>query len=333
MTHNEFVSDVIARLKVRNIKGLNVDEIRDTLHLALQNIVLTRESTEIAVTDQDMRAALLRKYISCKMVEGCSDRTISYYQLTLKKFMLQVPKPIDQMTTDDIRLWMAIRMQRDRISKTTQDNERRILNSFFNWAVENDYIHKSPMRRIKKVKQEKRVRKPFSDVEVEKLRNAAQGDLRLTAMLEVLFSTGVRVSELVGMDRDEIDGDEIIVFGKGAKERAVYLNARAQVTLKLYLDSRPEDDLNPAMFVSMQRPYDRLGISAVESDVRELGKRAGVNDVHPHRFRRTAATTALNRGMPIDQVQQMLGHAQIATTLIYAQSSQSIVKQSHKKLM
>ena len=333
MTHNEFVSDVIARLKVQNIKGLDVDEIRNTLHLALQNIVLTRESTEIAITDQDMRAAILRKYISCKMVEGCSDRTIGYYQLTLKKFMLQVPKPIDQITTDDIRLWMAIRMQRDRISKTTQDNERRILNSFFNWAVENDYVHKSPMSRIKKVKQEKRVRKPFSDVEVEKLRNAAQGDLRLTAMLEVLFSTGVRVSELVGMDRDEIDGDEIVVFGKGAKERVVYLNARAQVTLKLYLDSRPGDDLNPAMFVSMQRPYDRLGISAVESDVRELGKRAGVNDVHPHRFRRTAATTALNRGMPIDQVQQMLGHAQIATTLIYAQSSQSIVKQSHKKLM
>lgn len=332
MTHNVFANDLIARFQAAGMM-FDVDAARNIIHAALQNITLNEESTEIAVVENDKRGTLLQKFIACKMVEGCSERTLRYYELVLKNFMLAVPKMIDAVTTDDIRLWMALRARRDGVTKTTQDNERRVLNSFFNWAVENDLILRSPMRTIKKVRQDKQVRKPFSDVEIEKLRYAAQGDVRLTAMLEVMLSTGVRVSELVGMDQAQLDGDEIVVYGKGGKERVVYLNARAQVAAAMYEQSRPQDDCEPALFAAEQRPYKRLSISAVESEVRELGKRAGVHDVHPHRFRRTAATTALNRGMPIDQVRQMLGHEQIATTLIYAQQSQQALKQAHKKLM
>lgn len=332
MTHNEFVNGVLKRLKTMGT--FDAEDVRAVLHITLKNVKLVEESTELAVKDpNDRRADILGRFTACKMIEGCSKRTISYYGNVLKAALREIPKQIEEITTDDIRWWMAMRMQRDKISKTTQDNDRRVLNSFFAWAVENDVILKNPMRTIKKVKQEKRVRKPFSDVEIERLRIAAQGNLRLTAMLEVMLSTGVRVGELVGLNRDSIDGDEAVVFGKGSKERVVYLNARARVSLKMYEDTRPDDDLEPALFAAMNRPYARLGISAVEMEVRELGKAAGVNDVHPHRFRRTAATMALNRGMPIDQVQQMLGHEQIATTLIYAKSTQEAVKQAHKKWM
>ena len=332
MTHNDFVNGVLKRLKTMGT--FDAEDVRNVLHVTLKNVKLVEESTELTVKDpDDRRADILGRFTACKMIEGCSMRTINYYANVLKAVLREIPKQIEEITTDDIRWWMAMRMQRDKISKTTQDNDRRVLNSFFAWCVENDVIVKNPMRTIKKVKQEKRVRKPFSDVEIERLRIAAQGNLRLTAMLEVMLSTGIRVGELVGLDRDSIDGDEAVVFGKGSKERVVYLNARARVALQMYEDTRPADDMEPALFAAMNRPYARLGISAVEVEVRELGKAAGVNDVHPHRFRRTAATMALNRGMPIDQVQQMLGHEQIATTLIYAKSTQEAVKQAHKKWM
>ena len=332
MTHNDFVDDVLARLRAS--EQITIDDVRSILHVALYNVKLVEESTDLIEVDpNDRRASIISRFIASKMVEGCSAKTIRYYEGTVKKLLLDIPKQVEQITTDDVRYWMAIRIRRDKISRCSQDNERRILNSFFNWAEENEVVVRSPMRKIKKVKQEKRIKKPFSDVEIEKLRIAAQGDLRTTAILELLLSTGVRVGELAGLNRGNINGDEAVVFGKGSKERVVYLNARARVALKMYEDSRCEEDTEPALFVSEQKPYKRLSITWYEAMARRLGEKAGITDVHPHRFRRTAATTALNRGMPIDQVQQMLGHEQIATTLIYAKSSQETVKRTHQKLM
>lgn len=332
MTHNDFVDDVLARLRAS--EQITIDDVRSILHVALHNLKLVEESTDLIEVDpNDRRASIISRFIASKMVEGCSAKTIRYYEGTVKKLLLDIPKQVEQITTDDVRYWMAIRIRRDKISRCSQDNERRILNSFFNWAEENEVVVRSPMRKIKKVKQEKRIKKPFSDVEIEKLRIAAQGDLRTTAILELLLSTGVRVGELAGLNRGSINGDEAVVFGKGSKERVVYLNARARVALKMYEDSRAEEDTEPALFVSDQKPYKRLSITWYEAMARNLGEKAGIADVHPHRFRRTAATTALNRGMPIDQVQQMLGHEQIATTLIYAKSSQETVKRTHQKLM
>ena len=330
MTHNEFVESVLARLTQDD---LNMDTLRNALHISLQNLRLEYESQELVPVDQDRRGAILQKFLACKTIEGCANKTINYYRQVLVKMFGTVTKQVAGITTDDMRYYMALRMQRDKITKVTLDNERHVFMSFFGWAVENDVIIKSPMQTIKKVKTEKRVKKPFSDIEIEQLRIAAQGDKRLTAILELLLSTGMRVGELVRLNRDDVNGDEAIVFGKGAKERIVFLNARAQVALKIYEESRPDDDTNPALFSHLLRPYKRVEISCVEDTVREMGRKAGINDVHPHRFRRTAATMALSRGMPIDQVQQMLGHSQIATTLIYAQASYDTVKQAHKKLM
>lgn len=194
-----------------------------------------------------------------------------------------------------------------------------------------EYISKSPINKIKKVRVEKRVKKPFKDMEMEKLRFGAKDDARMTAILEVMLSTGCRVGEIEKMNRSDLDGDEIVVYGKGKKERIVYLNAKARFALQKYMESRKDD--NPAMFVSRFEPHERLMVSGIEMRIRKLGRENGVEDTHPHRFRRTAATLAINRGMPIEQVQIMLGHESIETTTIYAVSAQETVKTSHKKYL
>lgn len=301
------------------------------MYQLLHGLKLEEECTDLIPCDADVRANQLRRFIACKMVEGCTQRTLGYYGNVIKKFMVNVQKPFEQITIDDIWWYIATRGLRDHLSKTSQDNELRVLKSFFSWANANDVTMRNPAAGVKAIKKEKRVRLPFSDEEQERLRIAATGDLRLTAILEVLLSTGCRVSEIVGMNQSQLDGDEIVVFGKGQKERKVYLNARSRLALKMYLDTRTDE--NDAMFVAIDKNSARLGISFVECAVRELGKKANVREVHPHRFRRTAATTALRRGMTIEQVQQMLGHESIATTLIYAKIADDAVKQAHKRLM
>ena len=328
MTHTDFVNEVIAEIGRRE---LTLKNIETALYLKLHGITLTQECQDLIPVDADSRANTLRRFIACKMVEGCTERTIDYYSHTMKRFMLRMPKPIEQITIDDIRYYIAIRAMQDHITKQTQDNELRIIKSFFGWASANGVCDRDPARGIKCIKGEKRVKKPFTPEEQELLRIACQGDLRTTALLEVMLSTGCRVGEIAGMKRTDINSDEVIVFGKGQKERKVFLNARARVALNLYLKSR--DDDSEALFASEHEPHPALGISTLESIVRDLGAKAGIKDVHPHKFRRTAATTALRRGMPIEQVQQMLGHESIATTLIYAKLADDAVKQAHKRLM
>ena len=243
---------------------------------------------------------------------------------------MRVSKPFEEVTTDDIRYYLATQRSKG-ICASTQNNKRLALSTFFAWLFANGITSGNPMLAVKKIKEEKLFKKPFTEVEMEWLRVGCQGNLRDTAILETLASTGCRVSELVGMDRSDLHEDEIIVYGKGHKERRAYINARAKVALTRYLATRK--DSNPALFVTLLSPYDRLKISGVEIMLRKLGETCGIENTHPHRFRRTAATKALERGMPIEVVKDMLGHDSINTTLIYAKIADGAVKQAHKRLM
>lgn len=292
--------------------------------------VIPIKETDIVIRDETFNENAVKMYFVAKSVQGCTKRTLQYYGNVIRQFLAFLnEKPVNQITTNDIRYFFAVKKERDKNKDTEINNKRRVLSSFFGWLHEEEYIEKNPIKKIKGIRTEKRIKKPFKDVELEKLRYAAAGDIRLTALLEVLLSTGCRISEVSGMNRNDLDGDEIVVYGKGKKERVVYLNAKAKLALERYLETRK--DTNKPMFVSKDRPYDRLLVSQMGKNIRELGETCGVNDTHPHRFRRTAATMALNRGMPIEQVQMMLGHESIETTTIYAVSAQEAVKANHKK--
>ena len=234
------------------------------------------------------------------------------------------------MTTDHLRKYLTDYQKKNNCSKVSIDNIRRNLSSFFSWLEEENYILKSPMKRIHKIKTDKIVKETLSDETLERLRDNCD-NIRDLAIIDLLASTGMRVGELVKININDIDFEnrECVVFGKGNKERPVYFDARTKIHLKNYLNSRSDD--NPALFVSLDKPYNRLQISGVEIRLRNLGKRLGINKVHPHKFRRTVATKAIDKGMPIEQVQNLLGHSQIDTTMHYAMVNQNNVKESHRK--
>lgn len=299
----------------------------DNLRIILSDYTIERKSAELAVVSENKEKAIKMFFVT-KKVEGCSDNTIRYYVGVLQRFFSEIKCDLDQISSNRIRYYIAIRSQRDKLGKISQDNELRVLKSFFGWCTAEDYISKNPTLNIKPIKKEKRIKASFSEVELEMIRKSAVTK-RDTAIIETLFSTGCRVSELCGMSRNDLNGDEILVFGKGGKERICYLNAKARLALDDYLKSRT--DSNSALFVSSKKPYTRLKKGSIERLIREIGDLAGVTNCHPHRFRRTAATIALNRGMPLDQVQKMLGHENITTTTIYARSEIENVKASHRK--
>lgn len=271
-------------------------------------------------------------FISAKTVEGCSERTLRYYKTTLDKALLEISLPVPQITTDDLRSYLESYQLTGKTSQVTVDNVRRILSSFFSWLEEEDHIIKSPMRRIHKVRSCKTVKATFTDEELEEMRDSCS-NARDLALIDLLSSTGMRVGELVGLDRDDIDFErrECIVLGKGNKQRVVYFDARTKVHLKNYLASR--SDSNEALFVALQNPARRLMIGGVESRLRKLGNSLSIDRVHPHKFRRTLATRAIDKGMPIEQVQRLLGHQKIDTTLMYAMVDQNNVRESHRRFI
>lgn len=304
--------------------------LKNNLFIALHPYSLIEiQNTDIMIRDESADEEAFRMFFIAKNIQGLTKRSLETYRGYISGALRFINKPLNQITTNDIRYYLAIKKERDQNTDTNIDNIRRALSSFFGWLHEEEYIDKNPILKVKKVRCERRIKKSFKDIEIEKLRLSAAGNIRLTALLETMLSTGCRISEVSGMNRSDLDGDEIVIYGKGKKERVVYLNAKARLALERYLKTR--DDENEAMFVSQEKPHKRLLISGMGIDIRELGIKAGVPDVHPHRFRRTAATMALNRGMPIDQVQIMLGHENIETTTIYAVSAQEAVKASHKK--
>lgn len=273
---------------------------------------------------------LLKSFLAAKRVEGCSEKTVKYYESTIRNVLSAISKDIKKIQTDDLRIYLDEYQARSGAAKVTIDNIRRILSSFFAWLEDEDYILKSPVRRIHKVKTCKTVKETYSDEALELMRDNSEC-ARDLAVIDLLSSTGMRVGELVRLDRDDIDFEnrECIVLGKGNKQRKVYFDARTKIHLQNYLRSRTDD--NPALFVSLQKPNKRLLISGVEIRLRELGRKLEMNKVHPHKFRRTLATNAIDKGMPIEQVQQLLGHQSIDTTLQYAMVNQNNVKLSHHR--
>ena len=273
---------------------------------------------------------LITSFLAAKRIEGCSEKTITYYQNTINIALEVIGKEVKHITTDDLRGYLTKYQAEKRSSKVTIDNIRRILSSFFSWLEDEDYIIKSPVRRIHKVKTGKVIKETYSDETLELMRDSCI-ELRDLAMIDMLASTGMRVGEMVLLNRDDINFNEreCVVFGKGDKERVVYFDARAKIHLKNYLNAR--EDNNPALFISLRAPAERLKIGGVEVRLRELGKQLGIPKVHPHKFRRTLATIAIDKGMPIEQLQQLLGHQRIDTTLQYAMVKQSNVKLAHRK--
>jgi len=308
-----------------------LDLLTDVTRKALSECEITPKATEEEQRNKE-NVELLGAFISSKKVEGCSDKTIHYYKSSIEKLIATVKKNVCDIATNDIRCYLADQQEQRGLSKVTIDNLRRIYSSFFSWLEDEDYITKSPVRRIHKVRTDALVKEVLTDENIEVLRDSCQ-ELRDIAMIDLLLSTGMRVGELVKINRDDIDFQErqCVVFGKGNKEREVYFNARTKIHLKKYLEQRT--DTNPALFVSLHEPHTRLTISGVEVRLRQLGKRVNLNKVHPHKFRRTLATMAIDKGMPIEQVQKMLGHVKIDTTLHYAMVNQTNVKIAHRKFL
>ena len=298
----------------------------------LQRVLTSRLTSQTKSVSSVSNSNYLAMFLNAKKIEGCSERTLSYYKTTVEKLLDGITDPIRKVTTDDIREYLASYQGLNDCSKTTIDNIRRNISSFFTWLEEEDYIIKSPMRRIHKIKTTKTVKEVISDEEIEKMRDKCK-NLRDLAIIDLLYSTGIRIGELVRLNIDDIDFEEreCIVFGKGDKERRVYFDAKTKIHLMGYINGR--SDTNPALFVTLDAPYDRLQISGVEIRLRRLGRELGINKVHPHKFRRTMATRAIDKGMPIEQVQKLLGHSQIDTTMHYAIVNQTNVKVAHRKFI
>lgn len=300
--------------------------------------VLERELVKVEMIESEQNSAeakednfrLIELFLAAKRVEGCSEKSLKYYDSTIGAMLETVGKYIQEIETDDLREYLTNYQKERQSSKVTIDNIRRILSSFFSWLEDEDYILKSPVRRIHKVKAASTVKETYTDEALEQMRDSCDS-IRDLALIDMLASTGMRIGELVLLNREDINfaERECVVFGKGDKERIVYFDARTKIHLQNYLGSRNDD--NNALFVSLRVPHERMKIGGIEVRLRELGKRLGIPKVHPHKFRRTLATMAIDKGMPVEQLQRLLGHQRIDTTMQYAMVKQSNVKQAHRK--
>jgi site-specific recombinase XerD len=313
------------------LNNAQLEELRRVLTHNLRNVDITeRKPPDPQGTVGN--GELLDVFIAAKRIEGCSEKSLKYYDSTIRQMIGGINKQVREINTDDLRGYLADFQKKRNSSKVTVDNMRRIFSSFFGWLEDEDYILKSPVRRIHKVKAEKTIKETFSDEGLELLRDATE-NIRDLAIIDLLASTGMRVGELVQLNREDINFHEreCVVFGKGGSERVVYFDARTKIHMLNYLDNRR--DVNPALFVSLAMPCERLLIGGVETRLKEIGKRAELQKVHPHKFRRTLATRAIDKGMPVEQVQRLLGHVKIDTTMHYAMVNQANVKNSHRKFI
>lgn len=316
---------------LQGMLGKGVDELKNVLYCVLSGYEITERSRELRQVDgsweEELGAFLVRK-----RVEGRSDGTIEQYQQHLKRMLQYINKPVKEITEADLFMYISMYKKKRDVSNVYLDNIRLVFSSFFGWLNNKGYISKNPAVGLDPIKKEKRLKKPLSDIELEVLRRNCVIE-RDTALVEFLYSTGVRVSELIALNRQDIDFNNMraVVYGKGAKEREAYLTAAASMHLKEYLDTRKDN--NEALFVSLKEPHERLSVAGVEDILRRLGRETGIEKVHPHRFRRTMATNILHKGMPIEEVREILGHVKLDTTLIYCQVSRENVRHHHKKYM
>lgn len=322
---NEIANEILQQM-LPYLDNAEAKRLQQVLERTLSNC----EITEIKENNVDNSKMLVSAFLAAKKVEGCSEKTIKYYESTIFTMIDGIGKDVCRIQTEDLRNYLTTHQEQRLSSRVTIDNIRRILSSFFSWLEDEDYIIKSPVRRIHKVRTISNIKETYSDEELEKMRDNCN-ELRDLALIDMLASTGMRVGEMVLLNKEDIDFTEreCVVFGKGDKERLVYFDARAKIHLQNYLSSRIDD--NPALFVSLRFPYERLKIGGVEARLRDFGKRLDIHKVHPHKFRRTLATMAIDKGMPIEQLQLLLGHSKIDTTLQYAMVKQTNVKLAHKK--
>jgi site-specific recombinase XerD len=324
----EIINEVLQGM-IPHIDNAQLQKLQQILEYTLFEYTITNNCKGNVNEDN---AKLVEAFLAAKRVEGCSEKTIIYYQTTIDNMLQHVDKSAKKIVTDDLRIYLTQYQNEKNLSKVTVDNVRRILSSFFSWLEDEDYILKSPVRRIHKVKTTTNIKETYSDEALELMRDNCS-ELRDLAMIDMLASTGMRVGEMVLLNRSDINFSdrECIVLGKGDKERIVYFDARTKIHLQNYLNSRLDN--NQALFVSLNRKHERLKIGGVEVRLRKLGKLLGIPKVHPHKFRRTLATVAIDKGMPIEQLQHLLGHRRIDTTLQYAMVKQSNVKIAHKKYL
>lgn len=322
----KIISEIIREM-ISSLNNEQLGKLKTTLEIYLYNVSI--EAKQEADTEKK-EVDYLEVFLSAKRIEGCSEKTLIYYKNTIQQMLDSIGKSVCTIVTEDLRTYLAEYQKEKQSSKVTIDNIRRIFSSFFSWLEDEDYIIKSPVRRIHRIKAASTIKETYTDEQLESMRDNCDNPRDL-ALIDILASTGMRVGELVLLNRDDISFDEreCIVFGKGDKERMVYFDARTKIHLQNYLDSRTDN--NEALFVSLKAPYNRMKIGGIELRLREMGKRLNIEKVHPHKFRRTLATVAIDKGMPIEQLQKLLGHQRIDTTLQYAMVKQSNVKIAHRK--
>lgn len=322
---NELITDIVQQM----LPYLDNSQTKK-LQQVLEHALFQYEIIEAVAPSNDDSENLVNIFIAAKRIEGCSEKTLKYYQTTIDAMINAINKSVRHIQTEDLRFYLTQYQKKNQSSRVTIDNIRRILSSFFAWLEDEDHILKSPVRRIHKVKTGTNIKETYNDEELEKMRDNCT-ELRDLAIIDMLASTGMRIGEMVLLNRIDVNfaERECVVFGKGDKERLVYFDARTKLHLQNYLDSRIDN--NPALFVTIRAPYKRIQIGGIEVRLRKIGKMLGITKMHPHKFRRTLATMAIDKGMPIEQLQQLLGHKRIDTTLQYAMVKQSNVKIAHKK--
>lgn len=322
----QLVTEICMYLKSKNI---DISEIKNELYIVVNNYSIHKETTEISIYEGDINENLINRFLASKTIQGCTKRTIRHYQIELKNFSDFINKPLTQASADDVRYMSAKRLTVDKVSKTTVGNTQRVLSSFYAWMTKEEIIEKNIMLKVEMMKKEKKKKKAFTEEDIEKIRDGCEND-RDRCLIEVLLSTWCRVTEVSNMKISDIKKDgSMVVFGKGEKERTVYLNAKARYQIDKYLASR--DDKEEWLFVSLDKPHEKMKQSGIEIVTRKIGKMQGVDDCHPHRFRRTGATFALRNGMPIEDVSRILGHEDLSTTQIYLDIDDRSVRASHEK--
>ena len=320
------IMEEIVQQMLPHLDNVQLQKLQEVLEYALCNY----EISDKAFKAEDDSQKLIDSFVYAKRIEGCSDKTLKYYRTTIEAMVESIDKGVRHMRTDDLRAYLTEYQEKHNSSRVTIDNIRRILSSFFSWLEDEDHILKSPVRRIHKVKTATNIKETYTDEELEKMRDNCT-EIRDLAIVDMLASTGMRIGEMVLLNKADINFNEreCVVFGKGDKERVVYFDARTKIHLQNYIDSRADSD--SALFVTLKAPHTRITIGGIESRLREMGRALAIEKVHPHKFRRTLATMAIDKGMPIEQLQQLLGHKRIDTTLQYAMVKQSNVKQAHRK--
>lgn len=325
----QLINDVCMMFS-RAMPDVDLSTVRNIMELALSECEVTRYTKEVTVYQGDSNDRILKAFLVAKRVAGASNKTIRSYDHNLNKFLSKTGnKRIDELNANDIRIYFAKRELEDGVSAVTRNNERSVLCSFFQWLTAEELITKNPMLKVPKIKEPKIQKKAFTQMELEQIRANCTTEME-TAVIEILISTGCRVSELCGIKLSDIDCEQVTVHGKGNKDRICYLTARAQLAIHEYMNTaRFKKHAGEYLFANRQGK--QMTPSGIQSLTKRIGFEANVSDCHPHRFRRTCATMALERGMPIERVSYMLGHESVETTQVYLDLTEQGMKDAHKK--